>query len=108
MSKTNVSTLSITDFGALVTEGYPKLFGQTGEVINYSLSDGEGHVLFAGAPSVQAAEAGVGKAFQDWFTDEKEGVALFLQVNVAQASGLHAQSGFVSLADGLAFIFPSA
>lgn len=108
MSTTNVSNLSITDFGALVTKGYPALFGQAGEVVDYSLSDGQNHVLYAGkgAGSYADAVAGVVKAFQNWFTDEKEGVALLLQANVMQASGVHAMSGFVSLSEGVSFIFP--
>jgi hypothetical protein len=104
MSKTQVVTKDFASFGNLIL-AFGNTLGQSGELIGVELYDNQGPGgLNKGFPTDFAA---VGKAFDAWEpTVAGEGGNFQLQVNVENLTTKQL-SGFVSLDEALAFVFPA-
>jgi hypothetical protein len=99
--KTQITVDNVEAFGNQVL-GYNQVFGTSGEVIGYQLWDTQGHMLGGGTDDPKADLTAITKAYEAW-----PGVSGFqLAVNVRNLK-TQTNSGYVSLSEALAFVFPA-
>jgi hypothetical protein len=111
--KTVITVKNETAFAQQVL-GYIATFGTYGGVVGLILFDDEDHQLSQPTGSQQADLEAVTRAFSAWSPALlAAGQTFQLQVNVESTAlldagaGAKAQSGWVSLDEGLAFVFPA-
>jgi hypothetical protein len=113
--KTQITVSNETDFARQVL-GYMAVFGTFGGVIGIILFDDQGHQLTEPTGTQQGDLQAVVRAFAAWNPALLgSGQHFDLQVNVRNnaisdeggAAAAKANSGWVSLDEGLAFVFPA-